>query len=246
MLEQEMIIHMKNQMIPDEQMVEHLMNRLNEIQKEEVKSNTVQKKQEKRRVFKAAAAAVFVVAMLLFWFSPTGTALAEHIMEWLKPKKVTEQMEGLSEEAEVTPKFQTDSKTGDVPYVIYVNEEYFTSEFVGDEQIIKGIYNEDAKMTITHKSDIGLTECLEEIIKKEGITDYQAEEQLEIQRANKGIWYAEGSDWDDMIYSVFVIDDGKNGCYVAAYCNTVEAAEGFGVRFKNMLKTFQLIEDIEE
>lgn len=245
-MEQEMIIHMKSQMVPSEQMVERLMVRLNEIQNEEVHSETMQNQLSDRRYYKAAVAAIFVLAMILFWFSPAGTALAEHIMEWMKPKNVTEQIEGLSEEAVVTPEFQTDVQTGDVPYVVYVDEEYFISEFVGNEQIIKGIYNEDAKMTITHQSDIGLAECLEKIIMEKEVSEYQTTDSLEITRDNKGIWYAEGMEWDDMVYTIYVIDDGKSGCYIASYENTVEAEEGFGTRFRNILKTFRLIEDIEE
>ena len=67
--------------------------------------------------------------------------------------------------------------------------------------------------------------------------------QMEItHQENMGIWYSEGVQWDDMISRIYCIDDGKQGCYIVTYQNTIEEEEGYGSRFKTMLNTFQIIE----
>ena len=90
-----------------------------------------------------------------------------------------------------------------------------------------------------------------EIVQNEGAYEksnkvYDEAEPLSIDEEYQGMLVTEGNEWDDLMTRTYCIDNGKGGCFVIEYCNTVEADEGFGSRFRSMLNSFKIIDTDKE
>lgn len=233
-------LHMRNQIKPDPEVVNKLMETLEEMQSRQ------EQKRYYGRVRGIAMAAVTLVFVLFMMNSQIGKTLAENIKSWLVPKQVEETLEGNVEETEMEPSAQEREQENEADYVIYVNEDVFTTEKNNGIQTIKAIADTETKMIIYQIENCGIEECLESLKKEKGDKEYQEAEPLEIGVAYEGVLYAEGIDWDDVITRIYCIDNGKGGCFVVEYSNIIEADEGFGSRFHSMLNTFEIIDMKEE
>lgn len=241
-MDREVLLHMKEQMKPDQNVVDELMKKLEEMQNEDIR--------KRRWTYNSgkiiAAAAVIVILVVGGMMIPADGTMARNIRNFFLPKKVEENVEGYEEEVEMQPvvRGEEDEKTAD--YVIFVDKEIFETQKKNGVQIIKGIANPKAKMTISQEMDISVEECLEKIKKEKDIEAFEEAESLSIEAEYQGILVTTGLNWDDVMTRIYCIDNGQGGCFIIEYCNTVEADEGFGSRFRTMLNTFEIIDREEE
>lgn len=57
------------------------------------------------------------------------------------------------------------------------------------------------------------------------------------------IYASSGTKWNDTVIKYYVVDDTKGGSFIIKQQFFVEASEGHGARFDNMLKGFKIISE---
>lgn len=233
-MDKELILRMKAQMQPSENKVDDLMKEVSVILEK--------KKKTPVRLHRGFAFAMTAIVLLCaFSFSPVGKVIAKQLKAWMMPKTVTENIEGSSEQNKMQPEGNVSLADDESGYVIYVNEDIFQSEQKDGVQVIKARLDAAAKMTISYVDAISVKECMEAQLKEQKIETYETAEALELQQDNMGIRYSTGDSWNDSVLRIYCIDNQGKGCYVIRYVNSVEAEEGYGTRFQNMLNTFEII-----
>lgn len=241
-MDRHVLLHMKEQMKPDQIVVDELMKKIEQMQDEDTK--------KKKRLYspgKIVATASLVIILIIGIMSTTpGKTMAKTIKSWFMPQMIEESIEGYPETVEMQPAAQQNQKEKMADYVIYINKEIFETQTKDGVQTITGIDNPQAKMTIYQEEDIHVDECLEKIKQETGRNVFEQAEALNIEAEYQGILITEGEKWNDIIKRIYCIDNGQGGCFVIIYSHTVEADEGFGSRFRSMLNTFQIIDMKEE
>ncbi len=199
-------------------------------------------KKNRYRVFVAAAAAV----VMLFVGAQTemGHAVIDQIKELFAPQKqITQDIEGNQEKTNVN--LQQSSKSD---YVIYIDEERyaFIEGTERDTIVMKDPVNgnfPDVSMEIEQIVD----KIPEDVIK---ILDAQIREDFETVYEPQQIYEPvngwvirglSGNKWDSPIIKTYVVSNGQQGSFMITQRYFLEAAEGHGVRFDEMVKEFHIV-----
>lgn len=188
-----------------------------------------------------------VTAGLILAFSlltDTGTAFMTEMKELFIPKKqVMQNIEGVDEEVEVE---LNEGKNAD--YVIYVDETRYkltsrdTSDIITPVHPVPKNYPEvtmEIKQVQNEKPEI-LIEKIAADLKKE-FSELGEIEAVKEPVIGFKVHGKAGNNADSKIVTVFVISNGKEGSFVITQRYFLEAAEGHGARFHQMLKSFKLI-----
>jgi hypothetical protein len=188
------------------------------------------------------------VLMLTFLFTEPGQAGINKVKEWFAPKKViVEEVEGQKEQKEVT---LNKSKAG---YVIYFDEKMYRVEKLdGKDRIVplmKGspdlpkVYMEIRQ--VTDQTPEALASSLEKQVKEQYPIIIQTGE---VSEPVKGyvIHGESGQQWNDEVVKYYLVDNGQGGTFVIEQHYFVEASEGHGARFDNMLKQFRVTKELDQ
>ncbi|AOT68921.1 hypothetical protein [Geosporobacter ferrireducens] len=200
------------------------------------------KKKNRHTAFIAAAAA----AVLLFIGAQTemGHAVIDQIKELFAPQKqITQEIEGNKEKTNVN--LQQPSKS---QYVIYIDEErYAFIEGKDKDRIVMKTPVEGNFPEVSMEIEQVADRAPEDIIKD---LDAQIRDKFEKvyapQQVNEPIngWVVRGIDgqnWDSAIIKVYVVSNGSQGSFIITQHYFLEAAEGHGVRFDEMVKEFHIV-----
>ncbi|AOY75295.1 hypothetical protein [Clostridium formicaceticum] len=202
-------------------------------------------KPSKKRFWGLGTIAAALIVMFLAGTAP-GHATIDRIKELFVPEKtIVEEIEGQEEQTDVSLQ---KSKLG---YVIYFDEERYVLETIdGKDKIApkeQADYVPEVFMEIEQiegKTIENLAPEIKNALEEEyGIT-INIEE---VEDPVKGIVLhgTKGKNWDDIVVRCYLVDNTQGGTFIIKQQYFLEAAEGFGHRFYNMLKEFEIVTEEE-
>ncbi|AKL97260.1 hypothetical protein CACET_c38320 [Clostridium aceticum] len=207
----------------------------------EVNMKMERQKRSKKNFWGVGTIAAALAIMFLAGTAP-GHATIDRIKELFTPEKViVEEIEGMEEQSDVTLQR---SKLG---YVIYFDEERFALETIdGKDKIApreQADYVPEVFMEIQHVEGRDVKSLVPEIQKslEEEYGVSISREEVASPVEGTVLHGTEGRKWDDIVVRCYLVDDTQGGTFVIKQQYFLEAAEGFGHRFNNMLKEFQII-----
>lgn len=228
-----------------EQVWSNLQRKLNE-DKEEEKPYMKSKGNNFVRRAAATAAALMVVAAFLAATTTTGQAAMKRIIDILVPQKtITQELEGQKEDGN----FFLHTRDEEVDYAIYVDEERYMVE--------KG--EEADRIIPKFKADSRYPAVFMEI---KQVKDKEPEDLIKLTKAELEAGYPtvrdtgaveeplkayllyanNGQKATDKVVKYYFVDNGAGGTFVITQHYFIEASEGHGARFDNMLKEFKIVD----
>jgi hypothetical protein len=186
-----------------------------------------------------------IMLITLVTFTQPGQAALEKIKKYFEPeKKVENEIEG---NKEVIDSRLQQSEMG---YVIYYDQERYKIVQDGDVDriVMKETYENipEVYMEISQDKDKTPEELagkLEEELKA-GFSNVDPAQN--VTDPVKGIYIHAingGTKWDDEIVNYYLVDNTKGGTFIIKQKYFLEASEGHGTRFYNMLKEFVIVEE---
>lgn len=190
-------------------------------------------------------AAVFVAVLAVFFtVTPTGRVLAQNIIKYFAPEKQIEnEVEGQRGFVNADLYINTMNKMG---YAIYIDTELYTAEKAGDADIIKAKNIPDTypivQMEITQVLNKTPNELLTQFLSENQGKYKTVRNDGEVTYPIKSlkITLIKGSNSRDVYEKIFIVSNNDGGSFVIHQKLFVEAEEGHGARFDNMLKTFEV------
>jgi hypothetical protein len=174
----------------------------------------------------------------------TGQAFVNNLREYFAPEKqVVEEIEGIPEEKEVV------LKEGTAGYIIYIEEERYT--MIAENGVDKIVLNQkldenypEISMSITQVEDKTPEQLAKEIYTdlQNSFTTVKEIETVTDPVNGLLVWAIDGNEWNSLITRVYIVSNEKEGSFVIEQKFFLEAEEGHGARFQQMLKEFQIIE----
>lgn len=174
-----------------------------------------------------------------------GSAVVKQFQSLFEPeKRIVQEIEGQKEETDVHL-----NEGGHADYVMYIDESRYTMKHGEEADII--ITKEplpdhypEVSMEIRQVTDIApdvyVLNVVEEL--KQEFPDLKEPEYVtEPVEGYQLHGIISGRDWDSPVIHVYIISNGKSGSFVITQRYFLEAAEGHGARFNEMLKEFKLI-----
>jgi len=208
------------------------------------KSRTAKKKKRRKHWIPIGIAAAIVFIFLLGTQTETGMAVVDQIKVLFEPeKKVIQEIEGQQEETEVHLNEGTNAE-----YVLYIDESRYTfikgdeADRVTTKEPLPDQYPE-VSMEIRQVPDVLPDDLVAEVandLKKE-FPDLLEPEYVTEPVEGYQLHGIQGQEWDSPVVHAYVISNGKSGSFVITERYFLEAAEGHGARFFEMLKEFQIV-----
>ena len=205
------------------------------------------KKMKKRNRFMKFAVAAAAVALLIVGIqTETGHAFIDQIREMFAPEKeVAQDIEGIEEESNLHL-----NEGIEASYVIYVDEERYrmvneeNRDLIVPKEPLGSAYPE-VSMEIKQVVDRAPEDLLGSVEAdlKEEFAEVSPLEEVTSPVKGWKIFGIEGSQWDSPFYKVYVISNGHEGSFIITQKYFLEAEEGHGARFDEMLKEFHLVEE---
>lgn len=200
------------------------------------------KKNRAWSITKAASIAA-VIIITIFSVTQPGQAAIGKLREMLAPqKKITENIEGMEEQKNVALQ---ESKMG---YIIYIDEEIYVMKkeegFDRIEPKNKAGNLPEVFMEISQVEGKEPAEVIAEI-ESDLKTNYSHVSEIndvETPLNSKFVFARTGVKWDDVLVRFYVVDNTKGGSFVIKQQFFIEAEEGHGARFSNMLREFKIVE----
>jgi hypothetical protein len=211
-------------------------------------SRMERKKRRGRRPIWLGGISVAAALVLVFLMgTEAGQAGVNKIRELLAPEKVmVEELEGQKEETKVS------LQESQVGYVIYFDEERYRMEKLEDKDRIVAKFEgaedfPDVYMEIQQladkKPEILVSTLEEQLSSKKPMTLRKEKVQDPVEGTLLTVVW--GQDWDAVYEKYYVISNGKEGSFLFHQKFFLEAEEGHGVRFDNMLREFKLTEEVK-
>jgi hypothetical protein len=184
------------------------------------------------------------VAIVIGMNTQYGQAAVGKIKEIFVPNKVVKQeLEGTTSENKVT------LKESSMKYVIYIDEELYTmqSSEGKDKIVTKNKYENfpevfmEIQQIKDKKPGVVASELQKELKGKFKKVD---EAKVVKEPVNSTFIYANnGSKWNDTVVKYYLVDNTKGGTFIIKEQLFLEASEGHGARFDNMVKEFKVVNE---
>ena len=238
---------------------DQIMDALGKVKEDYIMESAPGKKKNRTPHFRWIAAAIALIMILTFFQTAPGAAASEIVKEAVTsfiealfpPKDIPVNVEG---ETEVIPQeaggqepeMQKDGTVTVPGFAIYYDTERYTMteengityiRFVADNEL------PSCEVEIKHIPDL-LPEDAAEAVRTEMEQNWEHVSQVQNLEARDGVvfGFAAGTSWDSACGDVFFLSDGRNGCFQITARYFVEATEGHGVRFGQMVQTFEIID----
>jgi hypothetical protein len=190
-----------------------------------------------------------VAAALLIAFgsqTSTGSAMIDKVKSMFVPEKdVTTKIEGTDEETKLNLHEGKKAK-----YVLYVDEtryQFVTTE-AADKVVLKEALPEkypavemEIKQLENKDPSAVIEEVKAELAKRFGEV-LRTEEVTYPMKATLITAKGKGTEWNTPLAKVYIISNGDSGSFVITQTLFLEAEEGHGARFDEMLKEFHIVE----
>lgn len=214
-----------------------------------------------KRIRITTGVAAAAVAVAVFLSLPTGTALMKDIKDWFAPeKKVEISIEGQTEETNQKLHQGGQNEQGhggdsgaakkeSSEYVIYYDQDRYKLVEGQDQDVIttkEPLPERYPEVSLTIKqypeaAPPDLAAELERQIKGE-YAAARPMEQVTAPVAGYRIHALNGQEWNSEVTTVYILSNGKQGSFVLTEKYFLEAAEGHGARFEQMLKEFRVLD----
>lgn len=212
----------------------------------------------KRNHSRWVAAAIVVVMLLAFFHTAPGVAALEIVKEaatkfietLFPPKNIPVHVEGAvevihQEASGQEPMVQEDGITVIPGFAIYYDpDRYVMSEENGITYIRYDTDNElpPCEIEIKHISQLPPDQAAESI-RNEMSGKWASVSEIQKWEPKDGFAfsYSSGTNWDSACGDVFFLSDGHGGTFHITTRYFLEATEGHGVRFSQMVQTFEII-----
>ena len=220
------------------------MKKINEIDKGDRK---MPKRKSALGKFISVGSAAAVILVCISVTQPGQAALAK-IKKYFEPEKQVEiQVEG---DNEIIDSKLQQSEMG---YIIYYDQERYKVVEEGDSDriIMKETYEGIPEVYMEIYQDIDHTP-------EELAATLEAELKVEYSKVNPAEYVTEpveglyihaidgGTKWDDEVVNYYLVDNTQGGTFIIKQKYFLEAGEGHGARFYNMLKEFEIVEESAE
>lgn len=206
------------------------------------------KKQRKSKGWLTGTIAAAVLLGIFATSTDTGEAFVSNIKEYFAPEKaVIEEIEGIQEEKEVILK---ESEAG---YIIYIDEERY--KLIEEDGVDKIVFKEqlderfpEVSMSINQVSNKEPEVVAEEIYDELKDTFTKVDDITTVNDPITSILVSaiDGNEWNSPVTKVYILSNEKEGSFIIKQKYFLEAAEGHGARFHQMLKEFKIVENTEE
>lgn len=145
--------------------------------------------------------------------------------------------------------FLTPLQEPEAQFRIYINKEIYYSYEQEGVYIIRPRKESDiapfCTLVISHMADTTVDQALEQV-RKELTEQYETVEVLpgqpngwfQVREGEAYLFASDGTDWDDVQRDVWIQPDGEGGAFVLSSGYYMEATEGHGARFADMMGTF--------
>lgn len=234
---------------------EHIWNniqsRLNQIDGKSTKNKTSFKHTTKKRKKWFAITATIACLFVTVFFTTTtkqGQALITTVRQWFEPNKsIQQELEGTKENTEVHLQGKDQQSPQEASFILYVDENrYHVIKDKGQFSITIDLPENypEVYMDITQKAGVKPEDAVKEI-------QHEAADKYphvgEIEQVNSPVTgYRLRADqgnkkWNDEVVVYYVVSNKQNGSFIIKQKYFLEASEGHGARFDNMLKEFKII-----
>lgn len=240
---------------------DQIMDALGKVKEDYIMESTPGKKKNRTPHFRWIAAAIALVMILTFFQTAPGVAALEIVKEAVTsfietlfpPKDIPVEVEGETEVKHQEaggqePEMQEDGIVTAPGFAIYYDTELYTMSEENGVTYIRFITDSElppCEMEIKHISGVA-PEDAAEAARKEMEQSYDSVSELRNLETREGFVFAffVGTSWDSACGDVFFLSDGRDGCFQLTSRYFIEATEGHGSRFGQMVQTFEVIDPI--
>ena len=238
---------------------DRIMDALGKVKEDYIMESARGKKKNKKPHIRWIAAAIAVVMLLTFFQTAPGVKALEVVKEAVTniietlfpPKDIPVHVEGeteviFQEAGGQEPEIQEDGTVTAPGFAIYFDpERYVMSEENGITYIRFAADNDLPRCEVEIKHIPVLTPAdAAEAARKEMAESWASVSEVRSLESKEGLVFdfAAGTNWDSACGDVYFFSDGRDGAFQITARYFVEAAEGHGVRFGQMVQTFQVID----
>ncbi|WP_020618844.1 hypothetical protein [Paenibacillus daejeonensis] len=207
---------------------------------------TLQKRRAKlmKKIKITTGVAAAAIAVGVFFSLPAGTAFMNEIQGWFAPEKqVQVEVEGQKEETQQELHQDEESR-----YVIYYDVDRYKliegehQDMITTKEPLPDMYPE-VSLTIDQALDVSPAQVAAQVAEQlqSEFAEVSAPEQIQEPVEGYVVHAIDGNEWDSPVTRVYLVDNGKSGTFVLQAKYFLEAAEGHGARFEQMLGEFQVL-----
>jgi len=236
-----------------------ILDALGKVKEEYIMESAPGRKKKKAHPYRWIAAAAVLVMILTFFRTAPGAAALEIVKEAVAgfietlfpPKEIPVYIEGETEVKHQEaggqePQVQEDGTVTSPGFAIYYDTELYTMSEENGVTYIRFVTDNDlppCEVEIRHIPHAS-PEDAAEAAGTEMAENWDSVSDIAGMETGEGFLFsfAAGMNWDSPCGTVYFLSDGRDGCFQITARYFVEAAEGHGARFAQMIRTFALID----
>lgn len=238
---------------------ERIMDALGKVKEDYIMESAPDKNKNKKPHIRWIAAAIALVMILTFFHTAPGVAALEIVKESVTsfietlfpPKDIPVNVEGETEVKHQEaggqePEMQEDGIVTAPGFAIYYDTEWYTMSEENGFTYIRFVTDNDlppCEVEIKRIPNVAPSDAAE-ATRKEMAEGWDSVSEVRSLDARDGLIFnfAAGMNWDSACGAVYFLSDGRDGCFQLTARYFVEAAEGHGARFSQMIQTFEVID----
>ena len=217
------------------------------------------KKKAKKTSLRWIAAVLAILIMVLAFFQTAPSAAAIEMVKdavtsfiemLFPPKDIPVNVEGMTEDIHheaggLAPEVQEDGTVQTPGFAIYYDTERYVMSEENGVTYIRFIAENDlppCEVEIAHIPNAAPAEAAAAAKEQMG-EQWENLSEITALEYKDGVhfWVSEGSNWDSACEDVYFLSDGATGSFQITARYFIEATEGHGVRFSQMVKAFEVI-----
>ena len=236
-----------------------MMDALGKVKEDYILESAPGRKQNKKPRHRWIAAAAVLAAIFLFFQTAPGAAALEIVKEGVAgfietlfpPKDIPVNVEGETEVKHQEaggqePEMQEDGNVIAPGFAIYYDTERYTMQEENGVTYIRFAMDHElppCEVEIKHLGDLAPADAAEAARKKMAESWEHVSEIGSLETPAGLIFnFAAGMNWDSPCGAVHFVSDGRDGCFQITARYFIEATEGHGTRFSQMIQTFEVID----
>lgn len=240
---------------------DRIIDALGKVKEDYIMESAPGKKKTNKPHIRWIAAVIALVMILTFFQTAPGVAALEIVKEaitsfietFFPPKDIPVNVEGETEVQHQEaggqePEIQEDGSVSVPGFAIYYDTETYTMSEEDGVTYIRFVTDNDlppCEMEIRHIPNMAPADAAAST-NKEMAESWDSVSEVRNLDAQDGyaFYFGAGTSWDSACGYVYFLSDGRNGCFQITARYFVEATEGHGSRFAQMVQTFEVIDPV--